>query len=205
MRITGGELGGRRLKAPAGSRVRPTQDRVRGALFSMLAAAVPGARVLDLFAGTGAVGFEALSRGAADVVWIEADRRQCAALKAALAALGPGRPGRVACDDCLRWLRRPPDAAFDLVFADPPYEWAAAHGFAGIAARLRDGGWLRPGGLFVAEQPATVPAAAWDGWELLRDRVYGQTRLAVYRMGALCKTEPCTPEPSTPSPSDTST
>jgi 16S rRNA (guanine966-N2)-methyltransferase len=190
MRITGGEFGGRHLRAPTGDRVRPTQGRVRGALFSMLAAEVPGARVLDLFAGTGAVGLEALSRGAAAVVWVESDRRHCQALRANAAALGQGAAGRVVCADCVRWLRGAPEAgaAFDLVFADPPYAWALANGFGVIAVRLRDGGWLRPGGWFVAEQPASLAPDAWDGWVLLRDRVYGETRLAVYRMGDVCKT-----------------
>ena len=181
MRITGGEFGGRRVKVPAGDGVRPTQDRVRGALFSMLAAQVPGSRVLDLFAGTGAVGIEALSRGAVDVVWVESNRRHAATLKENVQALASGRP-RVVCDDTLHWLQHAAVEPFDLVFADPPYEWAQAHGFADLATLLRTRGWVHAGGLFVAEQPAGLPVAVWQDWELLRDRAYGDTRLAIYRL-----------------------
>jgi 16S rRNA (guanine966-N2)-methyltransferase len=182
MRITGGEWGGRRLKAPAGLNVRPTQDRVRGALFSMLAAAVPGARVLDLFAGSGAVGIEALSRGAREAVWVEADRRHAAILRQNVAACGAA--GTVVADDCLRWLARFAGQPFDLIFADPPYEWAQAHGFAGLAEQVSARGVLRSGGILVTEQPRELPAGAIGGWEMLRDREYGHTRLVIYRLAA---------------------
>ncbi|MEI8242307.1 MAG: 16S rRNA (guanine(966)-N(2))-methyltransferase RsmD [bacterium] len=180
MRITGGEFCGRPVKVPAGDKVRPTQDRVRGALFSMLAEQVPGARVLDLFAGSGAVGLEAISRGAQEAVWVESDRRHVAILKANVQTFGAA--GQVVGDDCLRWLRRVEGAPFDLVFADPPYEWAQEHGFAGIAELLRSRRLVRPGGILVAEQPTELPAAALPEWEMLRDRAYGHTRLVVYRM-----------------------
>jgi 16S rRNA (guanine966-N2)-methyltransferase len=182
MRITGGECGGRRLKVPAGDKVRPTQDRVRSALFSMLADFVPGARVLDLFAGSGAVGFEAISRGAREAVWVEKDLRTVQILKDNLHALQLS--GIVVTDDVMRWLRQVVASPFDLVFADPPYEWAKEHGFGALAGLLRDRGLLRPGGVLVTEQPADLPAAELPGLELLRDREYGQTRLAVYRLGA---------------------
>ena len=183
MRVTGGQFGGRRLGVPRGGRLRPTQDRVRGALFSMLAEIVPGARVLDLFAGTGAVGFDALSRGAAATVWVEADRRHSLALKANLAALGAAG-GTVVCCEALRWLQTAAVESFDLVFADPPYDWAREHGFAGLADVLRARGWVRPAGWFVVEQGADLAAPALDGWKLVRDRAYGQTRLAVNRLEA---------------------
>jgi len=182
MRITGGEHGGRRIRVPSGDRVRPTQDRVRGALFSMLAERVPGARVLDLFAGSGAVGLEAASRGAAEVVWVEADRRHVAILKENVRLLGV--TGQVVGDDCLRWLKRAVCEPFDLVFADPPYDWAREHGFREIASLLGSRKLARPGGILVAEQPTELAAAELAGWEMLRDRVYGQTRLALYRLQA---------------------
>jgi len=187
MRMTGGEFGGRRIRAPAGDRVRPTQDRVRAALFSMLAEVVPGARVLDLFAGSGAVGLEALSRGATAVVWVEADRRHAAVLRENVQKLAVGaEQGQVVCAEAMAWLQRADAhaAPFDLVFADPPYEWAQAQGFAALAALLKGRGVLRPGGLFVAEQSVRTDAAVWAGWDLLRDRAYGHTRLAVYRLAA---------------------
>ena len=184
MRITGGEFGGRKVKAPAGDRVRPTQDRVRGALFSMLAEIVPGARVLDLFAGSGSVGLDAFSRGAAAVVWVEGDRCHAQALKANVAALAVDTvAATVVCCDVLRWLRTPAGLApFDIVFADPPYDWARENGFVTMAALLTAQGWMKPAGFFVAEQPADMAVAVLPGWTLLRDREYGQTRLAVYRL-----------------------
>ena len=180
MRITGGEFCGRPIKVPAGDKVRPTQDRVRGALFSMLAAVVPGARVLDLFAGSGAVGLEAVSRGATEAVWVEADRRHVAILKANVLAFAA--VGRVVGDECLRWLQHAEGEPFDLVFADPPYDWAQEHGFAEIAELLRTRKLLRAGGILVVEQPTELAAAELPGWEMLRDRAYGHTRLVMYRL-----------------------
>lgn len=180
MRITGGEFCGRRIKVPAGDKVRPTQDRVRSALFSMLAAFVPGARVLDLFAGSGAVGLEAVSRGAAEAVWVEADRRHVAILQQNVRELGA--IGKVVGDDCLRWLKHAECKPFDLVFADPPYEWAQEHGFGEIAALLQCRTLLLPGGVLVVEQPTELAAAELPEWEMLRDRAYGHTRLVMYRL-----------------------
>jgi 16S rRNA (guanine966-N2)-methyltransferase len=200
MRITGGEFCGRTLRVPSGDRVRPTQDRVRGALFSMLAELVPEARVLDLFAGSGAVGIEAISRGAREAVWVEADRRHAAVVRENVQAFRA--PGQVVCDEVVRWLRRvSAEQVFDLVFADPPYEWALEHGFAQVAELLRTRGLLRRGGMLVTEQPTELPAAGYPEWELLRDRAYGHTRLVVYRLSdkeSACKPLPCIPEPSIP-------
>jgi len=182
MRITGGEMGGRRVKVPSGDGVRPTQDRVRGALFSMLATRLAGARVLDLFAGTGAIGIEAISRGAGDAVWVEQSRRHVTLLKENIQTLTGLPHPRVVCDDAMHWLQHAVAESFDLVFADPPYEWARMHGFAPMASLLHKRGWVSSGGIFVAEQPMSMPAASLDQWELLRDRPYGDTRLAVYRL-----------------------
>ena len=180
MRITGGEFCGRPIKVPSGDKVRPTQDRVRGALFSMLAAQVPGARVLDLFAGSGAVGLEAVSRGAIEAVWVEADRRHVAIVKENVRLFQAA--GKVVGDDCLRWLRRAEGEAFDLVFADPPYDWAMEHSFAEIAELLRTRKFLNANGVLVVEQPTELAAAVLPTWEMLRDREYGHTRLVMYRM-----------------------
>ena len=185
MRITGGKHCGRKLKVPQTGAVRPTQDRVREALFSMLASGFPGGRVLDLFAGSGAVGFDALSRGASEVVWVERDRRSCAVLKENLALLGAAN-GRVVCADVRRWIKGVGRGKrFDVVFADPPYADAQALGFTEIMADLHAGGLSGQGDWFVAEQPAAMKAVAVAGWELLRDRAYGHTRLVVYRLGGV--------------------
>lgn len=181
MRITGGQFGGRILKTPKSDAVRPTQDRVREALFSMLVEAVPGARFLDLYAGSGAVGLEALSRGAADVRWIEGDRAVARTATANVAAIaGEEFAAAVAVADAERWLRTAPaNTRFDIVFADPPYETARADGLAGLAALLAEKDVVAPGGIFVAEVPIDATVASAPGWTTVRDRVYGKTRLVI--------------------------
>lgn len=182
MRITGGEWRGRRIAVPRGERVRPTQDRVREALFSMLAPDLPGARFLDLYAGTGAVGLEALSRGAAEVVWVESDRQVCRLARENVARLA-GAERQVVCAEAERWLRGGGrGAGFDMVFADPPYEAARAAGLARLAALLREVAAVAAEGLFIAELPADAAEGCWEGWRLLRDRVYGKTRLLLCQL-----------------------
>ncbi len=187
MRISGGEWCGRKLKVPPGDAVRPTQDRVREALFSMLMAVVPGASFVDLYAGSGSVGLEALSRGARAVAWVEREPRHAALLKANLAALGAA--GEVFCADAGRWVRGAGRGwGADIAFADPPYEASRASGFAGLMGDLAGCGVVRPGGYFVAEMVEAIPAEEVAGWALVRDRVYGHTRLALYRqeLGVTC-------------------
>jgi 16S rRNA (guanine966-N2)-methyltransferase len=124
MRVIGGHDRGRRLRAPRGLQTRPTADRVRVTLFDVIGPAVAGARVLDLFAGTGAVGIEALSRGAARVVLVERDQSALRALRANLATLGASRAAaRVLAGDVLQLLPTvgAEEGTFDFVFIDPPY------------------------------------------------------------------------------------
>jgi 16S rRNA (guanine966-N2)-methyltransferase len=128
MRVIAGQFGGRRLKAPRGRSTRPTSDRVREALFSMLGP-LAEASVLDLFAGTGALAIEALSRGAARAVFVERDTAALAALKANLTALGLGEPqAKIARGEALAALRaaRERGETYDLIFVDPPYGHAQA-------------------------------------------------------------------------------
>lgn len=126
MRIVGGEFGGRRLRVPADARVRPTADRVREAWMSILGEHLDGATVLDLFAGSGALGLEALSRGARHATFVELGRASLAALEANRAELGVGERSAVHKGDALRFAGRLAPGAYDLVFADPPYAHAAA-------------------------------------------------------------------------------
>jgi 16S rRNA (guanine966-N2)-methyltransferase len=121
MRIVAGEFGGRRLTLPADRRVRPTADRVREAWMSILADAVPGARILDLYAGSGALGLEALSRGAASAAFVELNPPSLRALEANIAALGVGDRVAVHRAEALRFAERLSPGAFDLALADPPY------------------------------------------------------------------------------------
>lgn len=126
MRIVGGTLGGRRLVAPKDGRVRPTADRVREAWMSILGEALEGARVLDLYAGSGALGLEALSRGAASADFVELGAASLEALRANIAALGVADRARVHRSDALRFAERLAPGAYDLAFADPPYAHDAA-------------------------------------------------------------------------------
>jgi 16S rRNA (guanine966-N2)-methyltransferase len=121
MRIIAGEFRGRRIQPPPDSRVRPTADRVREAWFSILGDAIPGARVLDLFAGSGALGLEALSRGAAHATFVELSPPSLRTLNANVAALGVADRSTVHRGDALRFVARLPERAFDVAFADPPY------------------------------------------------------------------------------------
>jgi len=121
VRIVAGEFGGRRLSMPKDARVRPTADRVREAWMSILADAIPGARVLDLYAGSGALGLEALSRGAASATFVELNPPSLRALKANVAALGVADRATVHRGDALRYVEGLPAGAFDVALADPPY------------------------------------------------------------------------------------
>ena len=181
MRIAGGAWRGRALKAPPGDAVRPTQDRVREALFSMLMHETPGARFLDLFAGAGGVGLEALSRGAADCTFVELVPRHLAVLKANVSALAADARCQLVRADVFAWLETFAGASFDVAFADPPYELGVEKGCAAVLATLAARNVVRPGGLFVAELTSRQTPDESPAWDLCRDRVYGQTRLAVYR------------------------
>ncbi|MGN6373794.1 MAG: 16S rRNA (guanine(966)-N(2))-methyltransferase RsmD [Solirubrobacteraceae bacterium] len=178
MRVIAGRLGGRRLKAPRGRDTRPTSDRVREALFSMLAD-VSGARVLDLFAGTGALGIEALSRGAAHVVFVERSPAALAALRANLADLGIGAEhAEVRCGEALAALRsaRERDETYDLVFVDPPYGRARELGeaLAGILPTL-----LAPDARVVVEADRRNPAEL--ALPEIAHRRYGDTTITIHR------------------------
>ena len=176
MRIIAGAARGRRLVAPAGDTVRPTADRVREALFSSLAPLLPGAAVLDGFAGTGALGLEARSRGAAHVTFVEQDRRALTALRRNVATVGLGGevivPGDVA---RMAATGRLAGAPFDLVLLDPPYAFEE-DALAGLLADLVPS--LADRATVVVERAASAPAPRWpDALRPVSERRYGSTRL----------------------------
>jgi 16S rRNA (guanine966-N2)-methyltransferase len=181
MRIVAGSWRGRALAAPPGSRTRPTADRIRQALFDMLLHApwggrdvVEGAQVLDVFAGTGALGIEALSRGAALATFIERDRAALAALRANIAALDAGERCTVLPSDA---LAAPPGHPCNLIFLDPPY----GRGLVRSALdRLRDGGWIASAALIIAETGRDEPPPAPH---LLAERAHGAARISIWRDG----------------------
>lgn len=181
MRITGGRFRGRQLKTPKGEATRPTQDRVREALFSMLSEVVPGCRFLDLYAGTGSVGLEALSRGAEEVQWVEGDRATARIAAANVAAVAGDAAARaVAVADVQSWVAsargvRP----FDIVFADPPYAEGRESALASLAGAILDAGIVTRLGVFVAEVPVDAAISPVEGWDIVRDRTYGKTRLVI--------------------------
>ena len=190
MRITGGLACGRTLRTPKTGAVRPTQDRVREALFSILQPELAQASFLDLFAGSGEVGLEALSRSATlcppRVTFVEADRRHVATLRENLAFVAKGCPGgaAVVSADAYRWIASYAGEGFTIAFADPPYALGEERGYADVLATLARRNVVRPGGLFVAEMTAVQKAEETPGWGLLRDRTYGKTRLCIWRRGS---------------------
>jgi 16S rRNA (guanine966-N2)-methyltransferase len=171
VRVVAGEFRGRRLAAPRGARTRPTADRVREALFSMLGD-VSGARVLDLYAGSGALGIEALSRGARSAVFVERDARAVSAIERNLASLGLEQ--RVVRQDAARFLARA-QGTFDLVFCDPPYDSASR--LAGpLAERLP--ALTAADARIVTESDKRSPLEL--PLPLLTERTYGDTRIAIH-------------------------
>lgn len=178
-RIIGGSAGGRRLETPRGTATRPTSDRVREALFSALEAwcgSLSGLRVLDLYAGSGAVGLEALSRGAAAATFVEHDRRTARLIERNAEVLGLG-PAEVVTATVDTVLARPPGAAYDVVFLDPPYPLPDTEVEAALAALVGEG-WLADGALVVTERGARGSSHRWpEGIEPERDKRYGETVL----------------------------
>ena len=181
LRVIAGSAGGIPLQCPKGDHVRPTMEQVRGAIFSSLATLVAEARVLDLFAGAGSLGVEALSRGAATVVFVERDRRTVECIRANLTKTHLADAGEVVTSDALAYLGHPTTKEpFDLIFADPPYTTAEQPvdfpakllAAPGLLTRLKEGG------VFVLEKSPLRPLPAeLPGWNILRQKRYGTTEV----------------------------
>lgn len=182
MRVTGGRLRSRHLAAPRGQGTRPTSDRVREALFSMLAAEAPleGAIVLDLYAGTGALAIEALSRGAAQAVLIEKDRVALAAIAENVKALDLGDVATVLPVQVERATGRLGDRAFDLIFADPPYRDVPSGAFATAIAPILASPSIAADARFVLELASRDALPDLPTLELRKERIYGDTRIAIF-------------------------
>ena len=177
-RIVAGAARGRRLKVPEGTGTRPTSDRVREALFSSLESifgSLNGLRVLDLFAGSGALGLEAVSRGAAYAMLVESDANAVRAIRANVATVGLGEV-EVRTTAVRRALATSPDKPFDLVLADPPYTMDSGE-ITDILAALATG-WLAPDAVVVVERPSRGEPVRWPSdLVAVRDRRYGETTL----------------------------
>ncbi len=181
LRVIAGTAGGITLACPRTGDVRPTMDQVRGAIFSSLAASVPDARVLDLFAGAGSLGIEALSRGAQSATFVERDRRTLECIRGNLEKTRLTTAAELICLDVFTALARTLGArGFDFVFADPPYTTADQP--EDFAARLIANEHLptilSPGGVFVLEKSPRRPLPTeTNGWEIVRQKRYGTTEV----------------------------
>lgn len=170
VRIIGGEWRGRKLHFPQTGSLRPTPDRVRETLFNWLQFELAGKRCLDLFAGSGALGFEALSRGVAAVQFVEPDPAAARAIGETVRVFGTDR-GRVAQQDAFAFLRARPEAPYGIVFLDPPY---AERWLPRACAALEEGGWLEPDAFIYLEDAASHGAPSLpEGWDLLRSKKAG--------------------------------
>ena len=188
MRIVSGRFKGRTLKAPGDAALRPTSDKVRQAIFNILEHAgfadefaLEGARVVDLFAGTGALGLEALSRGGKYCLFIEEAAESRAIIRENVEALGLTGASKIWRRDATNLGALDTLAPFDLAFLDPPYR----KGLLALALKgLVSGGWLNANALIVAEVAEDEVVPVVDGLEILDDRVYGDTRIAFMRITA---------------------
>jgi len=178
MRIVGGRLRGRVLQAPASRDIRPTSERLRESIFDILThrheGVVEGAQVVDLFAGSGALAIEALSRGARTALFIDNGAEARALLRANVESLGLGGVTRIFRADATKLGRAPAGDPFTLAFLDPPYD----KGLAGPAlAGLVDGGWLAKGALVVVEESAKADIGAPAPLSIVDERTYGETKV----------------------------
>jgi 16S rRNA (guanine966-N2)-methyltransferase len=176
IRIIGGHLRNSRLNVPDLPGLRPTPERVRETLFNWLTPTMAGVRALDLCAGTGALGIEALSRGAQAVQFVEPDASAAGALRGNLSRL-KAHGGEVAGVDAVRFLQRAPQP-FGLVFLDPPF---ALQLWAPLAQTLEKGGWLAASAQIYVESPRGQVPALPTNWMLHREGQAGEVRYALYR------------------------
>ena len=182
MRVVGGRLKGRNLASPSSREIRPTADRLRESLFNILVHAyddpIEGARVLDLFAGTGALGIEAVSRGAAFALFVDDEAEARALMRQNVEALGLAAATRIFRRDATKLGPAHPVEPFGLVFLDPPYRKGLA---LPALTSLRDGGWLAAEALVVVEEAADAELAAPAGYEELERRGYDDTMIVFLR------------------------
>ena len=178
MRVISGKARGVQLKTPEGMQTRPTTDRVKEALFSIIHFEIPGARVLDLFGGTGQLGIEALSRGAQSAVFVDAGEAACRLIRENLKRTRFENEGRVVRSDYLAYLGRCAEQ-FDIILLDPPY---AEVFLENALKRITEIDILQSGGIIVAERPLGKELPwEFEGYSRSKDYKYGKTLLTVYR------------------------
>lgn len=186
MHITGGQARGLRIQAPPGKQTRPTTDRVRESLFAILKDLVPGAHVVDLYAGSGSLGLEAASRGAASVTWVEQHAKTCALLKENASRLAPAGvkcPAQVVCAEVGRWLARPHEQSADLIFADPPYAlFQDGDSCTDFLRKLQSSRLLSADSLVVIELSGRIRPMLPPAWSELRRQDYGTTSMLLLEL-----------------------
>ncbi|RYF29587.1 MAG: 16S rRNA (guanine(966)-N(2))-methyltransferase RsmD [Chloroflexi bacterium] len=175
IRVISGLYGGRKITAPAGTTTHPMGERVRNAMFNIVSEEIRGAQVLDAFAGSGAIGIEALSRGAADVVFIERDRSAQKAILDNITTLSIADSAKLARSSVATWVAAHDDQKFDIIFADPPYDDLQ---FSTVEQLL---GLLKPGALMVLSQPGRSEVLTKPGVVVVDNRSYGTANLTFYR------------------------
>lgn len=180
MRIIAGEYRGRRIKHPQNKEIRPTKDRVREAVFSMIAEKVPGSRVLDLFAGSGAYGLEALSRGAKSCIFVEENRDACRVIQDNIDSLSLSERTQIAQEDVFYAAESLSENGekFDLVFSDPPYK-------TGLAKKTLNSIYhydiLNPAGLLILEHYRTEETPKTEGSvSIVKQKTYGDISISIY-------------------------
>ena len=184
MRVITGKARGVNLKTPDGLKTRPTTDRVKEAMFSIIQFELPGTRVLDLFGGTGQLGIEALSRGAKSAVFVDSGEQACALIRENLHRTKLENDARVVRADYLEYLQRCNDK-FDIVFLDPPY---AEVFLENALKKLTQIDILQSGGIIVAERPVGKELPwEFEGFSRSRDYKYGSTLLTLYRRDSIEK------------------
>jgi 16S rRNA (guanine966-N2)-methyltransferase len=182
MRIVGGRLKGRALHGPKSDAIRPTSDRLRESLFNILTHSygdpLPGARVIDLFAGTGAFGLEAISRGAEFALLVDDGAQALALIRENVEVLGLGGVTRIFRRDARKLGAAPPGPPYTLAFLDPPYDRGLAEP---ALTSLAQGGWLAPGALVIVEEAAAACFEPAQNFETLERRDYGETEVIFLR------------------------
>lgn len=178
MRIIAGLLGGRSFESPRSQRTHPMADRVRGALFNTLGD-IEGLTFLDAFAGSGALSFEAVSRGARSALMIETDRLAQRAIQASTKMLAVGDRTKLVSANCSGWSDKNPEARFDIVIAAPPYDNLQLPVVTKLTRHMQ-----APDGLFVVDWPGKTAAPAFDGLEIVEQKSYGDAQIVFYRLTA---------------------
>lgn len=179
VRIISGIAKGRRLLIPQGNEVRPTLDRVKESIFNVLQSKIPNSLILDLYAGSGNLGFEALSRGASFACFVEKSKNCIRLIQENLKSLG-FKQTAIRQFSVIQFLAKKADRKYDIIFIDPPYEVFEKKEFIPlILDRIIEGSWIQEGGMIVIEHPKQIMMPdAYKQWMLLKNKKFGQTNIS---------------------------